>query len=141
MFAEIRKICYNMNKKFSKRKDNYCKKCTERKGKWKSGQTSLKNLRCWHSSVCLSWHLFYFVWGCAGGAVTAGHWVAGSIWSAFSLALEDLPWQRGSFTGRWLCVRNGQKKKKENQKYLSTDIFRKGNRTIWTIEKKESSLP
>ena len=24
-----------------------------------------------------------------------------------------------------------QKKKKENQKYLSTDIFRKGNRTIW----------
>ena len=31
--------------------------------------------------------------------------------------------------------------KKENQKYLSTDIFRKGNRTIWTIEKKESSLP
>ena len=21
----------------------------------------------------------YFVWGCAGGAVTAGHWVAGSI--------------------------------------------------------------
>ena len=33
MFAEIGKICYNVNKKFSKRKDNYCKKCTERKGK------------------------------------------------------------------------------------------------------------
>ena len=32
-------------------------------------------------------------------------------------------------------------KEKKNQKYLSTDIFRKGNRTIWTIEKKEFSLP
>ena len=25
MFAEIGKICYNVNKKFSKRKDDYCK--------------------------------------------------------------------------------------------------------------------
>lgn len=33
MFAEIGKICYNVNKKFSKRKDNYCKKMHRKEGK------------------------------------------------------------------------------------------------------------
>ena len=94
MFAEIGKICYNVNKKFSKRKDNYCKKCTERKGKMKKWTDIIEKLTmltqlslslvtplllclglCWWSSNRWSlggWiYLIGFFFGLGGSVMTA----------------------------------------------------------------------
>ena len=55
----------------------------------KSGQTSLKTYDADTAQSVLR-HLFYFVWGCAGGAVTAGHRVVADSSDRlfFSLALR-----------------------------------------------------
>lgn len=94
MFAEIRKICYNVNKKFSKRKDNYCKKMHRKEGKMKKWTDIIEKLTmltqlslslvtplllclglCWWSSNRWSvggWiYLIGFFFGLGGSAMTA----------------------------------------------------------------------